>query len=237
MIWLFLLLISWLLLRIEDKRLDALGFNAPQLRLRQFGAGLALAAAVAGIQQLGYAYSLGTTWLPNPDLSAGLLLDSLRWNLNSVLYEELVFRGYLLYQALRHLGERRALALDAFAFGVYHWFSYGVIGNPVAMAYVLVNTGLFGLMFAMAFTRTGSLALPVGLHLGWNLATNVVFSAGPLGATLLVAANGAQRLKATGSLGMLLKFVLPLLLVALVCTFLRRRPVPPTSFGARDPGH
>ena len=41
-----------------------------------------------------------------------------------MLYEELLFRGYLLYQAMRLLGARRAVLLDAAAFGVYHWFSY-----------------------------------------------------------------------------------------------------------------
>jgi len=92
--------------------------------------------------------------------------------------------------------------------------------------YVLLSTGLFGLMLAMAFSRTGSLALPVGLHLGWNLVTNLLFSNGPLGAGLLLAANGTARLKAFGTAGTLLKDLLPLVLVAGVCWYLRRRPVP-----------
>ena len=226
MIGALLLLASWLLLRAEGKDLRALGFDAPLPRLRQFAAGLALTGAVAGIQQLGYAAIHATSWTLNPAFSASLLIEQLRFNLNSVLFEELLFRGYLLYQAIRRLGERRALALDACAFGVYHWFSYGVIGNPVAMAYVFLTTGLFGLMLAMAFSRTCSLALPVGLHLGWNLATNLLFSNGPLGAGLLLAANGAARLKAFGTAGTLLKDLLPLVLVAGVCWYLRRRRVP-----------
>ncbi|MCC2954528.1 CPBP family intramembrane metalloprotease [Massilia sp. IC2-477] len=237
-----LLLVSWLLLRCEGKRLDALGFDAPRLRLRQFGAGLAVAALAAGIQQLGYAHALGTTWTVNPAFTTSRLVGGLRWELNSVLFEELLFRGYLLYQAVRLLGERRAVLFDALAFGVYHWFSYGVLGNPVAMVFVLAWTGMYGWMFALAFTRTGSLALPLGLHLGWNLVTNMLFSAGPLGAAVLVAANGAARLKAHGNLGMLLKFVLPVLLVAGVWACLRRsKSAPPSrqgqpSQGSRDVG-
>ena len=217
-----LILVSWLLLRLQGKGLDAIGFNAPALRLRQFAAGCAVAALAASVQQVGYAHAASTTWRLNPALTGPLLLEALRWNANSVLYEELLFRGYLLYQAMRLLGARRAVLLDACAFGVYHWFSYGVIGNPVAMVFVLLSTGMFGWMFATAFRHTGSIALPLGLHFGWNLTTNAVFSAGPLGATLLVAANGAQRLKAYGIIGLLLKFALPIVLVAGVGWYLKR---------------
>jgi len=226
MIGLALLLASLLLMRAEGKGLSELGFNAPLPRARQFAAGLAVAGLAASAQQVGYAYVSGTEWIQNPSLSGSLVLDRLRWNANSVIYEELLFRGYLLYQAIRILGERRAILLDACVFGIYHWFSYGVIGNPVAMAYVLLNTGLFGLMFAMAFSRTGSLALPIGLHLGWNLATNFIFSAGPLGAGLLIAANGAERLKPHGGPAALLKFILPALVVAGVCWYLRQFRTP-----------
>lgn len=73
---------------------------------------------------------------------------------------------------------------------------------------------------------TAGLALPVGLHLGWNLATNLIFSAGPLGATMLVAANGAARVKAEGGMGLLLKFVLPAIVLAGVSWHLRRRRQP-----------
>ena len=38
------------------------------------------------------------------------------------------------------------------------------------MALAMVNTLLAGLLFGLCFMRTGSLALPVGLHMGWNWA-------------------------------------------------------------------
>lgn len=218
-----LILVSWLLLRIEGKGLAELGFNAPRLRAAQFAAGFCFTAVAAAIQQLGYAHAAGTEWMLNPKLSDGLLLESVRWNVNSVLYEELLFRGYLLYQAMRLLGARRAVMLDAAAFGVYHWFSYGVLGNPVAMAFVFMFTGMFGLMFASAFRASKSLALPIGLHLGWNMVTNLVFSAGPMGATLLVAANGAQRIQAQGGLGLLCKLLLPAAMALGACWYLTRQ--------------
>lgn len=219
---LLLLVVSWILLRLEGKGLGELGFNRPRLRLGQLAAGIAVAGAVAALQQLGYALASGTRWSLNPSFTGEFLLESLRWNINSVVYEELIFRGYLLYQAIRFLGKRRAVLLGATVFGVYHWFSYGALGNPVAMLFIFFITGMFGWMFSVAFAETKSLAAPVGLHLGWNLVTNLVFSAGPLGATLLVPANGATRLQAEGVAGLGLGMALPMALVGIVCWYLTR---------------
>ncbi len=217
-----LLAFSWILLRLEGKGLGALGLNAPALRVRQCGAGFLVAGLAVVVQQLGHAVVADVAWRLNPAADAALVGRSVRWNVNSVLYEELLFRGYLLYQAIRWLGARRGVLLAAAAFGVYHWFSYGILGNLVMMAFVFVLTGAFGLMLALAFARTQSIALPIGLHLGWNLVSYLGFSTGPIGPGLFVPGNGAARLEATGLPNLLLDMVLPLLLVAGVCWYLVR---------------
>ena len=53
------------------------------------------------------------------------------------------------------------------------------------MLYIFLVTGCSGWMFAYAYAKTKSLYAPIGLHLGWNLVTAVVFSAGPIGQQLL----------------------------------------------------
>lgn len=217
-----LLALSWILLRLEGKRLDVLGLNAPAVRSRQFAAGFLVAGLTVVVQQLGLAVVADVPWRLNPTTDAASLVHGLRWNVNSVLYEELLFRGYLLYQAIRWLGTRRGVVLTAVTFGIYHWFSYGVVGNPVMMAFVFVLTGAFGLMLALAFAKTKSIALQIGLHLGWNLVSYVGFSTGPLGPGLFVPGNGAVRIEATGFPSLLLNLVLPLVLVAGVCRYLRR---------------
>jgi uncharacterized protein len=231
-----LLAVSWLLLRLEGKGLGALGLNAPALRARQLAAGFLVAGLAVVMQQLGLAAVAEVPWRLNPDADAALLGRSLRWNVNSVLYEELLFRGYLLYQAIRRLGARRGVLLAAAAFGVYHWFSYGVVGNPVMMAFVFAFTGAFGLMLALAFARTRSIALPVGLHLGWNLVSYLGFSTGPLGPGLLVPGNGLARMESVGLPDFLLEMVLPMVLVASVsCYLVRGRPRDGTEAPATAP--
>lgn len=233
-----LLVVSWLLLRLEGRSLDAIGFNAPRERAFEFTVGFVAFGAVAAMQQLGLSLAASDPFKMNADVNAHGLLNGLRFTVNSVLYEELMFRGYLLYRAIRWLGSRGAVWLTAAAFGVYHWFSYGVFGNPVPMVYVFLLTGMFGYLWARAFVVTGSVAAPIGLHLGWNAVAYIVFSAGPLGAALLIPTSGAPSLQAqtvASSLG--LSIGLPLAATACGLWMLRhleRRTAPRASMEGGD---
>lgn len=186
MIGIILIVISWVLLRVQGRTLSELGFNKPSQRLVEFIAGLLIAGLFASAQFLLISTFAEFQWVLNLDFSAAMLMDSLRWNINSVLYEELVFRGYLLYKAIEILGTRKACYLSAVTFGIYHWFSYEIFGNLVPMAYVFFLTGSFGLMQAYSFAKSKSVVLPIALHLGWNAVAIMIFSNGPLGAQLLV---------------------------------------------------
>ncbi|MCK7595317.1 CPBP family intramembrane glutamic endopeptidase [Pseudomarimonas salicorniae] len=210
-----LIAVSWLLLRLQGRPLSELGFNKPVQRLVEFVSGLALAGLFASLQFVLIAHFARFRWMPNPDAGLALVMESLRWNINSVLYEELVFRGYLLYKAIEWLGVRRACFLSAAAFGVYHWFSYGVIGSLVPMVYVFLLTGSFGLMLAYSFAMSRSVVLPIALHLGWNLATILVFSNGPLGAQLLVPSSVESMPLSVGE-QLLTSLVIPIGFVVLV---------------------
>ena len=209
-----------MLLKVEGKGLDAIGFNAPRARLRQFAVGFLIAGAVAALQQLGRSWVVGLPWQLNASFDTAMLFEHLRWNTNSILFEELLFRGYLLYRAIRWLGGRRGVLLDAAAFGVYHWFSYGLFGNPVMMAFVFLFTGAFGLMLALSFAKTGSIAAPIGFHLGWNLVSYLVFSTGPLGPAILIPPDGVAAIEPSGLSGALLGIGLPLLMILSVSWYL-----------------
>lgn len=221
MIGLLLIVASWLALRLERKGLRELGFDQPRRRSFELLLGVAIMGSAAAIQKLGFAAWGGGSWQLNPEFTWSLLLERLRPETNSVLFEELVFRGYLLYQLLRFTG-RGALWISAAAFGVYHWFSFGVLGNVSTMVFVLFYTGAFGWVAALAFRQTGSIAAPIGLHLGWNLVSNVVFSFGPLGETVLVPSSGWGSLVLDGAEGPLLGIVWPLAVLALIGWWLLR---------------
>jgi membrane protease YdiL (CAAX protease family) len=210
---------TWLLLRFEGKSLGVLGFNAPAARATQFAVGFLVAALFAIAQQSGISLASGVPWKLNPELSTALVRSSLRSNILSVLTEELLFRGYFFYQAIRFLGPQRASLLGAAAFGVYHWFSYGLLGNPVAMVFVFLFTGAFGYMACRAFIATGGLALPIGVHLGWNLLISLGFSGGGFFGKGIFVPDAKMVARDLSYIG--LNIVLPLLLVAAVTWAMR----------------
>lgn len=172
-----ILAVSWFLLCLEHRQLkEALGFNQPMFRLLQFGIGFIATVTLAILVSFAFSYAANFIWVPAEGISTAFLLSGLYKVWNSVVYEELLFRGYLLYKAINYLGERKANFISAAAFGVYHWFTFGVLSDPVIMGWVFFYTGVWGLMFAFAYSRTRSLALPLGLHLGWNVVDQYIFS-------------------------------------------------------------
>jgi membrane protease YdiL (CAAX protease family) len=140
-----------------------------------------------------------------------------------VLYEELIFRGALLYILIKKLGVKAACILSAIGFGIYHWFTSGAMGNPWQMIFIFLMTGIWGVMFAVAFAKTRSLYLPVGLHFGWNFVNIVIFSQGPLGKQFLIG-NGTEKLGGVLSVIVFLfqLFAVPLLMYWYVTVISKR---------------
>ena len=146
------LLISWAILYWYNRRgLFPLGLVPTTARLRLFIFFLLVAAFCAASRYLVRLYFGKEVWELNPDLSARLVWDGVLWNINSVLYEELIFRGAIFYVLWDKLGANKAILISAVAFGIYHWFSMEVLGMPVQMTIIFLATSLAGLVYGYAF--------------------------------------------------------------------------------------
>lgn len=185
------LVISWILLYLlERKSILSLGFLPITNRLKQLAIGFLMTAILcAGVESLEMILR-SSSLVVNDNSSAALILEMFWWDFKSVLTEELLFRGAILFILIRRLGERIGILISAVAFGIYHWFSFGIFGNIIPMFFVFIGTGLMGYAWALAFSKTKSIFLPIGLHLGWNFTFNTIFSKGPLRNGLLVAEGG-----------------------------------------------
>ncbi|PWI31544.1 CPBP family intramembrane metalloprotease [Flavobacteriaceae bacterium LYZ1037] len=187
------LAVSWLLLfLIEKKNILVLGFLPLGKRLKQFLIGFLITGILCVFVQYLESYLKSSTWILNNEITNGIILKSFWWDFNSVLTEELIFRGALLYILIQKNGSKKGILISAIAFGIYHWFSYGVLGNVMAMILVFIGTGLMGYAWAWAFSKTKSIMLPFGLHLGWNFIYNTIFSKGPLGELVLIPKGGNE---------------------------------------------
>ncbi|MGE9313236.1 lysostaphin resistance A-like protein [Niabella sp. CJ426] len=187
------LLISWgLLWLIEKKHITALGIAPTARRIKQLGWAILLSIICCSTYHILRTLFIDNSWYYNRGYTFGGFLVSCWWVLKSVLFEELIFRGALLFIAIQKLGFKKACLFSAIAFGIYHWFSYNAFGNAGQMAVIFLITGILGYVLALAFAKTGSIYLPVGLHLGWNLVNIILFSNGPLGHQMLVRVNELQ---------------------------------------------
>jgi hypothetical protein len=110
--------------------------------------------------------------------------------------EELVFRGYPFQKLVESLGPPGAVAVSSAFFGLAH------LGNSHHTWISTVNTMLVGIPLSIAYLRTRSLWMPVGMHFTWNYVQGFVFGLPVSGYTfspslLKVQVHGAAWL--TGS--------------------------------------
>ena len=215
--------ISWLLLfLIEKKSILALGLLPIVKRLKQFLIGFLITGILCVLVQYLEAYLKSSAWALNENITGGIILKSFWWDLKSVLTEELIFRGAILYILIQKIGSNKGILISAIAFGIYHWFSFGVLGNIMAMILVFIGTGLMGYAWAWAFAKTKSIMLPFGFHLGWNFIQNTIFSKGPLGELVFTSQGGNELSDWTSLLNFVLGLVLvPILLIIYVRYFVK----------------
>ena len=83
--------------------------------------------------------------------------------------EELIFRGYPFQKLVESLGPPGAVAVSSAFFGLAH------LGNSYHTWISTLNTMLVGIPLSIAYLRTRSLWMPVGMHVTWNYVQGFVF--------------------------------------------------------------
>ncbi|MDR6764408.1 membrane protease YdiL (CAAX protease family) [Flavobacterium sp. 2755] len=174
---LLLLFYSIVLLIVEKRIYDRLGLIPTPKRLRYFCAGFLAAGLVVIINILIETSACSITWeLKNPVRFYAIAGKAWLFFI-AVFTEELFFRGIFFYLLLRFASEQYSVLISSACFGVYHWFSFGMINEPIApLVYVFTITSLAGYCWSLAFLKSRTLLLPLGMHCGWNI-INSLFNA------------------------------------------------------------
>jgi len=244
--------------RLLDRRAVAslgLGFNSRWLQQLSIGMllGVIFVSAIIAILAAAGSLSFQPAGIATGELALNFLLVLLLL-IGVSFFEELLFRGYVLQVLaegigdfvgyLRKAGSREsaercgkivAALLLAAPFGIAHYTNEG---GTVTGA---LATGMAGLLLALAYFRTASLWLPVGLHTTWNLFMGWVYAATVSGeqlpgAPFVTSASGPEWLTG-GSFGpeaSLLAFV-AMALMALYLFRSRRFDVTPDAIAWYPP--
>ncbi len=193
---LVIIVISWMLLHfIEKKDIAVLGIVPNTSRIIQFVIGFLAMAAIVSTTIYAETIFQQIKWKSNV-INYSLLWNAFVYHLRSALTEDLVFRGAILYILIQKIGAKKAILISALCFGVYHVFSYGIMGERIFLIiYVIVVTGFTGYVWAYAFYKTKSIMLGLGFHLGYNLIMSCFFEAQPYGELILAQIS---KVKLTG---------------------------------------
>jgi membrane protease YdiL (CAAX protease family) len=148
---------------------------------RELLVGLGLGAAMALIAWLPSAFIGGVhPGEGEPATAWGIWVALIAMNAAG---EELLFRGYFFQRIMEMTGPTAATLLVSMAFGLAHLANPNV--TPASIAIILLG----GILFSLAYIRTGSLWLPIGAHIAWNMALGKVLglpvSGQVLGASIL----------------------------------------------------
>jgi membrane protease YdiL (CAAX protease family) len=89
---------------------------------------------------------------------------------SAALTEELLLRGFMFRVVQNVGGTWISLITSSLLFGFLHAF------NPGATIWSSIGIAVqAGILFGLAYTLTGRLWLPIGIHIGWNFAEGTIY--------------------------------------------------------------
>ena len=191
---LVIIVVSWLLLHfVVKENIDALGIIPNGKRIVEFLVGFLFIILITLLTIYIESILLSVDWKLKSELNYSLFFDSFIYHLKSALTEDLVFRGALLYILIKKIGIQKGIILSAIAFGIYHWFSYGMISGPIIpLIYIFIITGFTGYVWAYTFNKTKSIFMPLGFHLGFNFLMTLFYTSQPYGELLFTEISSAH---------------------------------------------
>ena len=164
--FLLTLLATWACTRLRKEPLSSVGFRLDRRWFAEIAWGTLFGVATA-LAVVGMIWATGGVRFElAPARSVGTLLTGLYVFLFVALMEENLYRGFIFQRLLDGIGVWPAQIALASLFAVLHWGNPGMQGSTEIVASLDLFLG--AVLLGLAYLRTRSLALPVGLHLGWN---------------------------------------------------------------------
>ncbi|MGG1515292.1 type II CAAX endopeptidase family protein [Paenibacillus oryzisoli] len=219
-------LLSWML--FEKRRGWRLGFE-PHRALRKTIGGLLLGSALIGLSALGIwlAGGVAFTRLPGNGDQLPALIGGLCLFIGVAVNEELFARGYLQGLAKRQYGAGWGIAISMIVFALLHAKNPGMWSSIMP----LLNLLLAGLLFGLCREYSGSLWLPIGLHVSWNFVQGCVLgfdvSGMPLTSILTAEPIGSSYVSggAFGAEGSVLTTITLVLSVGMLYNYYQRKHI------------
>lgn len=158
--------ITWLCLFLRKEKLSSVGLSLNSRWSKQFSIGVLVGGGLIGLTTLliwifgGFEFAINDQWVIKTAITGFYMFFI------GALLEELLHRGFIFQRLIDGLGEWPAQLLIATLFAVGHWGNPGMEG--ITQVVSSIDLFLGSILLGMTYIKTKSLALPIGLHLGWN---------------------------------------------------------------------
>jgi membrane protease YdiL (CAAX protease family) len=229
-VFLVVVLITWVMSRIERRAVGAYGLPLKQSAWSSFFVGYFLWGFLPLTLLLLVMRALGVFFLDGVVLhGADIAYFALVWGLVFLcvgFFEEYLFRGYPLYTLADGVGFWPAAVLMALVFGFAH------MGNGGETRIGIADVCLFAMFAATTLRLTGNLWLAVGAHAGWDWGQSFFFGVNDSGAPAVghlldSHVQGPEWLSggSVGPEGSVLSSLMQILMIAaFVAIYRQRRP-------------
>ena len=172
---------TWICVRLRREGMASVGFKLDRRWAGELGWGVLLGAALMGVAAGLVWVAGGVTFQLDPARSLRVMASGFLMFAMVGLFEESLFRGFLFQRLLAGIGVWPAQLILAAAFALIHWGNPGMAG--AVKLWATADIALAAVLMGLAYLRTRSLALPVGIHLGWNWTQGNVLGFGVSGTT------------------------------------------------------
>jgi membrane protease YdiL (CAAX protease family) len=129
---------------------------------------LSLTLMLAGMR-VAHAFYFGQPYMHGRALLVSAVLDALSFLFAVALFEEVMFRSYLLYTLADGVGFWPAAVVMSLIFALAH------VHNPGEARLGIVAVFAFGMMLAFSLWRTGSLLWAIGFHFMWDYSETFLY--------------------------------------------------------------
>jgi membrane protease YdiL (CAAX protease family) len=171
--------------------------------LRKLGAGLLLGSVLMIVPALVLNLAGYVQWQVN-SISSMDFMTNISVMLSVVIAEELLFRGFIFQRLIESLGTWPAQLLMGALFLLTHLGNPGMSGTVKIFA--SINIFIASILFGLAYIKTRSLAMPIGLHFMANFIQGNILGFGVSGekqnSLLLPASDNAPTWITGGTFGL-----------------------------------
>ncbi|RNF83086.1 CPBP family intramembrane glutamic endopeptidase [Montanilutibacter psychrotolerans] len=162
------LLATWACVRLRRQSLASVGFKLDRRWVKEFAGGIVIGMATL-LTAAAMIWATGNVRFElDPQRSVAAMMYGVYVFFFAAMLEEILFRGFLFQRLLDGIGAWGTQIALAALFAAAHWSNPGMEG--ATRVWATIDISLAAVFLGLAYLRTRSLALPIGLHLGWNWA-------------------------------------------------------------------